>query len=175
MLRREIFVIQESTGVMYLASHPKRSPQEMTSIEIREANNTDADSISTLMGELGYELSTAEAKNRIEVYLKLSDVVLVADDCGEIVGFVSFHSIPLFHAIGKLGRITAMCISSNRQREGIGHALLARLDEVALELGCLRIEVSSGDQRAQDAHLFYQACGYAIDSRRFQRILNRKA
>ena len=40
----------------------------MTSIEIREANNTDADSISTLMGELGYELSTAEAKNRIEVY-----------------------------------------------------------------------------------------------------------
>ncbi len=65
-----------------------------------------------------------------------------------------------------------MCIRSNRQREGIGRALLTRLDEIASRCGCVRVEVTSGDRRAKEAHLFYQACGYAIDSRRFQKMLN---
>ena len=144
----------------------------MTSIQIREAKSADAASISTLMEELGYDLNPREAEARIEVYLKSSDTVLVADDCEEIVGFVSFHVIPLFHASSNLGRITAMCISSNRQREGIGRMLLNRLDEMAQRSGCVRIEVTSGDRRAGDAHLFYQACGYNIDSRRFKKMLN---
>jgi GNAT superfamily N-acetyltransferase len=144
----------------------------MISIRIREARSADAASVSALMDELGYDLSPADVEARIEVYLRSSDAVLVADDCGEIVGFVSFHIIPLFHASSSLGRITAMCISSNRQREGIGRALLASLDEIASSCGCVRIEVTSGDQRAEDAHQFYQACGYAVDSRRFQKILN---
>ena len=124
------------------------------------------------MDELGYDLNPLEAEARIEVYLRSSGTVLVADDCGEIVGFVSFHVIPLFHASNNLGRITAMCISSIRQRQGIGRMLLNRLDEIAQRSGCVRIEVTSGDRRAGDAHLFYQACGYAVDSRRFQKILN---
>ena len=144
----------------------------MTSIRIREAKSADAPSISTLMDELGYDLSPSEAEARIEVYLRSTDTVLVADDCGEIDGFVSFHVIPLFHASSSLGRITAMCISSNRKREGIGRALLTRLDEIASNCGCVRIEVTSGDRRSDDAHVFYQACGYAIDSRRFQKMLN---
>ncbi len=48
------------------------------------------------MDELGYDLSPADVEARIEIYLRSSDSVLVADDCGEIVGFVSFHLIPLF-------------------------------------------------------------------------------
>ena len=144
----------------------------MTPIRIREAISEDAASVSALMDELGYELSPKDVEARIGVYLGSSDAVLVADDDGQIVGFVSFHVIPLFHASSNLGRITAMCISSNRQREGIGRALLARLDELARRSGCVRIEVTSGDRRAEDAHLFYQACGYAVDSRRFQKMLN---
>jgi len=56
-----------------------------------------------------------------------------------------------------------MCISSTQQRKGIGRAILGRLDDVARNKGCSRIEVTSGDRRAQDAHLFYQSCGYTID------------
>ncbi|WP_338684853.1 GNAT family N-acetyltransferase [Haloferula helveola] len=144
----------------------------MTSIRIREADDGDAESISSLLMELGYELGPVEVKKRIGVYRESSDTVLVADEVGEVVGFVSFHVIPLFHASGNLGRITAMCIRSDRQRQGVGRALLAGLDGFARARGCGRIEVSSGDQRAQDAHLFYQACGYAIDSRRFQKMLH---
>lgn len=123
------------------------------------------------MDELGYHLSPADVEARIEVYFSSSDAVLVADDGGEVVGFVSFHIIPLFHASSSLGRITAMCIHSNWQRKGIGRALLRRLEEIASSRGCVRIEVTSGDQREDVAHLFYQACGYAVDSRRFQKII----
>ncbi len=125
------------------------------------------------MTVLGYDLNPVDAEARIAAYHKSSDSVLLADDCGEVVGFVSFHTIPLFHVSSNLGRITAMCISPDRQREGIGRALLTKLDEIAISSGCVRIEVTSGDQRIDDAHVFYQACGYAIDSRRFQKILNK--
>jgi GNAT superfamily N-acetyltransferase len=143
----------------------------MTSIQIREAEIADSAPVSALMGELGYDFSPKDIEHRIEVYRNCSGTVLVAEDCGEVLGFVSLHVIPLFHASGSLGRITAMCIHSNCQRKGIGRALLARLEEIALSCGCARIEVTSGDHREEDAHLFYQACGYAIDSRRFQKVI----
>jgi hypothetical protein len=40
-------------------------------------------------------------------------------------------------------------------------------EEAAAACGCLRMEVTSGDHREQDAHLFYQAQGYRADCRRF--------
>jgi GNAT superfamily N-acetyltransferase len=144
----------------------------MNLLQIRKAEVEDSTQISALMEELGYSLTPAEVAARIEVYHRSADAALVADDSGEVVGFVSFHIIPLFHISSSLGRITAMCIRSTRQREGIGRALLTRLDKIASSRGCVRIEVTSGDHRADDAHLFYQACGYALDSRRFQKILN---
>lgn len=144
----------------------------MNLFQIREAKGEDSTQISALMDELGYSLTPADVAARIDIYLRSADAALVADDSGEVVGFASFHIIPLFHTSSNLGRITALCISSKRQREGIGRALLTRLDALASSRGCARIEVTSGDHRAEDAHLFYQACGYAVDSRRFQKILN---
>lgn len=144
----------------------------MSCTTIREARGDDAVGVSALLDELGYPLSATEVEGRINEYLKGFDSVLVADDQGEVVGFVSFHVIPLFHATGCMGRITAMCVSSHRKREGIGRALLTRLDELAAERACSKIEVTSGDHRVDDAHVFYESCGYSADCRRFQKILN---
>lgn len=143
----------------------------MSSIKIRQATENDATAISALMAELGYQLSPADTKLRIRAYSTSSDTVLVAESESEVVAFVSLHVIPLFHAIGCLGRITAMCVSSSHQRQGVGRALLASLDEHASAKGCVRIEVTSGDSRMNDAHIFYQACGFLVDSRRFQKTL----
>ena len=144
----------------------------MSSISIREATSNDANAISELLQELGYPLSPSETAARIDCYQKISSSVLVADNMDKTVGFLSFHFTPLFHTSGNLGRITAMCVSKKCQRIGIGRALLEELDGIAIKGNCQRIEVISGDQRSRDAHLFYQTCGYAMESRRFLKHLH---
>jgi GNAT superfamily N-acetyltransferase len=49
---------------------------------------------------------------------------------------------------------------------GIGKHLVTEAEEFAWENGCARIEITSGEHRA-DAHAFYEAIGYRQDSRRF--------
>ena len=41
------------------------------------------------------------------------------------------------------------------------------VERYAARIGCSRIEVTSGDHREQDAHIFYQILGYKADCRRF--------
>jgi len=83
------------------------------------------------------------------------------------MGFLSIHAIPLFHEAGRLGRITAMAIDPRRQRMGIGAALMGAAEGFAWSVGCSRVEVTSGDGREKDAHLFYQGQGFRSDCRRF--------
>ena len=143
----------------------------MKSLRIRPATRADAAALSRLISKLGYALDPDAVEVRIESCRPSSGTILVAEDMDIIVGFLSFHVIPLFHESGGLGRITAMSIEPTKQRMGIGRALLEKLDGVAADLGCGRIEVASGDHRANDAHQFYQACGYQPNSRRFQKML----
>ena len=138
---------------------------------IRIAQPEDGESILKLMQELGYQINFDDLLANLETYKGSSEVVLVAETNVGVVGFLSFHAIPLFHQRGKLGRITAMCVSSSSRRQGIGKLLLSHLDVVAVELGCQRIEVLSGDHRVEEAHQFYQSCDYKVDIRRFQKIL----
>ena len=145
----------------------------MSSVQIRKAIVEDAVPIASLMAELGYSLDETDTASRINLYTDSDDIVLVAEDDGVVVAFLSFHVIPLFHTSSNLGRITAMCVSSQRQRAGIGRRLLETLDKLAIERGCSCVEVTSGDHRAEDAHIFYQACSYQIDCRRFQKILHK--
>lgn len=134
---------------------------------IREAKPADADAISRLIGALGYTLGPDGVLERLALHADGTGKVLVAESEGVVAGFLSFHPIPLFHQQGGLGRITAMAIDPDHHRQGIGRLLVTSAEEVAAACGCLRMEVTSGDHREQDAHLFYQAQGYQVDCRRF--------
>ena len=70
------------------------------------------------------------------------------------------------HVSGGLGRISALVVGSQFKGHGIGKSLVAEAEEFAWENGCARIEITSGERRA-DAHAFYEAVGYTQDSRRF--------
>lgn len=136
-------------------------------INVRDAKVGDVDSICELMKQLGYKISKEDVEKNIARYGEINGTVLVAELDEEIVGFLSFSVIPLFHKYGSLGRITAMCVSNSHRRMGIGNALITELDTLARRLKCERIEVVSGDHRENEAHLFYQSCGYKLDTRRF--------
>ena len=59
-----------------------------------------------------------------------------------------------------------MAIDRDHQRAGIGASLVEAAEAFAISVGCFRVEVTSGDRRKQDAHLFYAAKGYVSDCRR---------
>lgn len=149
-------------------------PERVINMEVRDVRENDADRIAVLMGQLGYPQQSGEALDQIRTYSACAQrFVLVAEETGEGIGFVSFHATPLFHEPGYLGRITAMCVDETRRSSGVGRRLLAQLEERADEMGCLRIEVCSGDRRESEAHAFYESQGYQVDCRRF--IKRRKA
>ena len=136
-------------------------------ILVRRATVSDAPPISELLSELGYPLKIADVKGNIALLsASFSDVVLVAEAGFSIIGLISFHVVPLFHVIGKLGRITVLVVSAQWQRRGVGRQLVQAAEEFGWSQGCLRIEVTSGDHRA-GAHKFYQSLGYQLDESRF--------
>lgn len=139
--------------------------------EIREARGGDEEALARLLVVLGYPADAAMVQGSLKAYTGKHSRVWVAVCEGGVVGFLSFHVIPLFHEPGSLGRITAMVIDPAFQRQGVGRALVAVAEAFAAECGCERMEVTSGDRREKDAHVFYRTLGYESDCRRFLKRL----
>lgn len=137
--------------------------------EIRLAAIADAIEIAVCLSALGYGTSANLVTERLGSFAKSPvDAVFVASSPNQksLLGVVSVHLLPLFHAPGFLGRITALAVSAEARGKGVGKALVMAAEEWAWDKGARRMEVTSGDHRPA-AHAFYQAAGYALDERRF--------
>jgi GNAT superfamily N-acetyltransferase len=135
---------------------------------IRLAVFRDADAIASCLNALGYATAGGLVRDKLSTLAVSSvDTVLVADErSAGIVGVVSVHLLPLFHAPGNLARLTALAVREGFRRRGVGRALVAAAEAFAWNHDCQRIEVTSGDHRP-DAHTFYSQLGYQMDERRF--------
>src|SRR2546430_7163249 len=135
---------------------------------VRRAEAGDATSIAVCLAALGYATPPGLVADKLSTLMNsFSDTMLVADVTGTgIVGVVSVHLVPLFHAPGNLARLTALAVVPGHQRKGVGRALVAAAEAFAWERECRRVEGTSGDHR-EDAHTFYRALGYDVDERRF--------
>jgi GNAT superfamily N-acetyltransferase len=140
---------------------------EAEAFVIRRARTDDALAVAELLAALGYPSAVADVRRRIADCAKSPDTtVFIAEAVTRIVGVLSFHCIPLFHARGSLGRITSLVVAPDYRQRGLGRMLVAAAEEFARAHGCTRIEVTSGDHRP-DAHAFYEHLGYQLDCRRF--------
>lgn len=66
------------------------------------------------------------------------DGVLVASLQGEVVGSISLHVLPVFHAAGFLGRITNLVVDEHNRGYGIGTALIANVYRWFKTVGCVK-------------------------------------
>ncbi len=97
---------------------------------------------------------------------------LVAEEDGEVVGFVQLIVFPHFqHTGGWCAELESVHVREDHRRHGIGAALVARAEELARERGCYRIQLTSRNVRV-DAHRFYLAQGYDLTSRGFKKLLS---
>ncbi|KVW05016.1 GCN5 family acetyltransferase [Burkholderia cepacia] len=137
--------------------------------ETRDARLSDCAAIARLLRQLGYDVTPALIHEKLlSLADKPSDRVCVAILNGEIVGSISLHILPLFHAPGNLGRITSLVVDERHRGSGIGGALMADAQRWFERGRCVKLEVTSGDQRP-DAHRFYAHHGFARDGQRLSR------
>jgi GNAT superfamily N-acetyltransferase len=92
--------------------------------------------------------------------------VWVAERGGTVLGVVSVHLTPLFHAAGFQGRVTSLVVRADARGHGIGGMLMRQAEAFCWAAGCARVELTSGDHRAE-AHRFYEGLGYHVRSRRY--------
>ena len=139
-------------------------------LEIRAADQEDANAISELLTELGHPLEPALARAQIARLQALAPTyaVFVAVKDGSVVGLVSAFSTPVLHRALPVGRVSVLVVARSHTGQRIGSALLRHAEGFLAELGCGRIEVTSASHR-EEAHRFYRERGYAQQGVKFIR------
>jgi GNAT superfamily N-acetyltransferase len=136
-------------------------------VRIRDLHEGDAERITPLLAELGYGVDPAAIPARLTAVRSEHGAAWIAVDDGERpLGLIVIAAHAVLHAAGPVALITALVVSSSARGQGVGRQLVDRAKEWAKARGCVRLTVTSGEQRA-DAHAFYPACGLPYTGRRF--------
>ena len=124
-------------------------------ITIRDARESDAEAVASLSRELGYEVTTKEARQRLP-----SAVVFVAEEDGVVVGWCQVAAVPsVVH--DPFAEIRGLVVTQSRRSAGIGRALLDRVEEWTRQQGMTHIRVHSNVVRER-ARKFYETNGYTV-------------
>jgi len=109
--------------------------------------------------EMGYDYPLEETEKVLKLLLDSpTDKIFVAEINGETVGYVHAQHYQVLYA-PPMKNIMGIAVSSVYRREGIGAALLDRVEQWAREEGCEMVRLVSGASRT-GAHEFYRRQGY---------------
>jgi ribosomal protein S18 acetylase RimI-like enzyme len=135
-------------------------------IEIRDADASDVAAVLGLLAELLDEMERpstddlAEAHDRVLAAVRSPDRhMLLAEDCGAVVGLVSFTTRGTLAHDELSGHIDELIVTTPRRRQGIGALLLGAAAARCRALGCEELEVSTEKTNTR-ARAFYRRCGF---------------
>ncbi len=127
---------------------------------IRHADSGDTEAIIELTKQLGYEITRESVTANLHLYEKIQAYVFVAVRNEKVIAYVAGIFIPLFHSHEMMFRITALCVHEAERERGVGKSLVLKLEELCRKKDCYYLEVTSGEKRKKEAHLFYEGLGY---------------
>jgi GNAT superfamily N-acetyltransferase len=140
-------------------------------IEVRPCTPEDAAAVSTLLGELGYEVSSEAAAERVRRLNETgADPTFIADERGQALGLIALHRCHMIQYRTAVARITALVVDQRARRRGIGRLLVDHALRWAEQRGCELVELTSALNRAE-AHAFYRDLGFEPNSLRFRKSL----
>jgi GNAT superfamily N-acetyltransferase len=139
-------------------------------MNIRKATHLDATAIQTLFGQLRRREPPAldvVAERLAMVDRSPIDELFVLEDEGEVRGVLGFRLRENIDEATRYGEVSLLVVRDGFRRSGYGRAMMAFAEGVAKARGCMGTWLVSGTQRADDAHRFYTALGYAPTGVRF--------
>lgn len=134
-------------------------------MEVRDCSHEDIGRVCELLGQLwpGVEVDTPEIRRCFEDGLRSPNQRYVcAVRERNVVGFCSLYVKNNLWQQGPLAHVDELVVDKKHRRMGIGSALLRRIEEIAAEMGCKRLELDSAHHRVE-SHAFYE--GLAFQSR----------
>lgn len=126
----------------------------------RTATLGDAGVIQRLnRDDLGYDhAEDAVAKALADAVASPRDLVLVAEVAGAVVGYVHGEEYRLLYE-DPMVNVLGIAVSADAQGQGVGRALMARVEAWAGERGASGLRLVSGEARV-GAHAFYERLGF---------------
>ena len=148
------------------AAVPRASVQSEPKLRIRAAKTSDAARLTVLIHELGHQIEEKQVRKNLASLKKSGELPLVATLDKLVVGMCGVGRRIVIHRPAPLGRITALVVTKEAQRHGVGRELVEAAEKWMRKQGCQLVEVTSNDRRTA-AHAFYRHLGYERSSIRF--------
>jgi GNAT superfamily N-acetyltransferase len=139
-------------------------------MEIRKAADADVAAIQTLLGELRRRQppDAGIVQERMAMIDRSPiDELYVLEDEGEVRGALGFRLRENIDEPTRYGEVSLLVVRNGFRRAGYGRAMMAFAEGLARTRGCKGTWLVSGTHRAEDAHRFYTALGYAPTGVRF--------
>lgn len=128
-------------------------------IVIRDADISDAKSLTSLAGQLGYKCSEDEVKGRLSIYQAANQKKLLVACChAGVVGWMSLGVENPFY-MAPYVRISGLVVEEGFRGKGIGKRLIGEAQSWARRWGIGVIRLNANVIR-QAAHRFYKANGF---------------
>jgi GNAT superfamily N-acetyltransferase len=129
-------------------------------VGIRRAEGRDREAIRELLSQLDYPGTEKFLARKMERLINHPDeALLVYEEDGKLLGFISLHFIPQIALEGDFARISYFSVDQSDRSRGIGQEMEEYCTRLARERGCDRMEVHCHTRRVQ-AHGFYLRQGY---------------
>ena len=143
-------------------------PTDAPTLLIRPAEGRDAETVYQFLCELeGQPLDLTAFRAIFRLNLTNYAVhYLVAEQAGEVIGFLSCHVQYLLHHVGKVGEIQELFVRADCRNQQIGRQLLDALDHLARQQGLVNLEVTTNRIRTQ-THRFYEQSGFQATHYKF--------
>jgi GNAT superfamily N-acetyltransferase len=129
-------------------------------MKVRPISDGDIGAATTLLGQLGYEMPTAEAARRLNLVLgDPGHRVWVCEQDGRVVGLLHAFFRPALDKPPEV-MVQALVVEASQRSKGIGERLMAEAEAWARSYPSASVSLYSGSAR-KDAHRFYARIGYA--------------
>ena len=97
----------------------------------------------------------------------------VASIDGQVVGLACLRLIPMLCDPIPSAELTELIVDPHFRRQGVGHALVRRVEQAAREQGARMLSLMTAWHNTQ-AHAFYHAMGYRLYTLTMQRSLDQQ-
>ena len=129
-------------------------------INIRRCMISDAKPIYELCrSELGYEFPESQVEANVRRMIgESNNLLLVAEQRGEVVGFIHAHNHEPVYA-PPMKSVVALAVNPAYRNHGLGHQLVRAVEDWARETGAAGVRVNS-NVNMNEALSFYKSMGF---------------